>query len=243
MKFSHKLSTLSHAEKHIFYYIDSNIAASKDLSLTALADMNNVSTTTIIRMCSKLGLSGYSELKHILKGLYREEYYQDKEKQVSNIIANLNQNISNLNTANINKLAKSIKHANKIVIVAVGLSKPIGEYFSKLLMQANKNSFYVYESHMIDLLDQTIQSGDLVIFVSNSGETNTLITSCEKFKYKNFNTAAIINSPNSTLSTLVDIPINTCSQKINISGYDTTPRSTILVVIDILFEAYLSIIK
>ncbi len=42
---------------------------------------------------------------------------------------------------------------------------------------------------------------------------------------------------------LVDIPINTCSQKLNISGYDTTPRSTILVIIDILFETYLNIIE
>lgn len=241
MKFSHKLNNLSHAEKHIFYYIDSNISKSKNLSLTALAEINNVSTTTIIRMCSKLGLSGYSELKHILKDLDKEGFTKDREKQISDIIASLNQNISNLNTTNLNKLAKSIKNANKVVIVAVGLSKPIGEYFSKLLMQANKNSFYVYESHMIDLLDQTIQYGDLVIFVSNSGETNTLITSCEKFKYKQFTTAAIINSPNSKLATLVDIPINTCSQQIKISGYDTTPRSTLLVVIDILFETYLNI--
>ncbi|AWH76396.1 MurR/RpiR family transcriptional regulator [Clostridioides difficile] len=243
MKFSHKLNNLSHAEKHIFYYIDSSIHTVKDLSLTALADINNVSTTTIIRMCSKIGLSGYSELKHILKDLDKESTSISSGYHVSNIIDNLNQNLSNLNLTNINKLAKNIKSANRIIIVAVGLSKPIGEYFSKLLMQANKNSFYVYESHMIDLLDQTTEKQDLVIFVSNSGETRTLITACEKFRYKNLNTAAIINSPNSTLSMLVDIPINTCSQKLNISGYDTTPRSTILVIIDILFETYLNIIE
>lgn len=242
-KFSNKLNNLSHAEKHIFYYIDDNICISKNLSLTALATINNVSTTTIVRMCSKLGLSGFSELKHILRSIDDEIHLESKKNKLSNLITNLNENISNLNTDSINKLAKNINNSNRVIIVSVGLSKPLGEYFSKLLMQANKNSFYVYESHMIDLLDKTIDKNDLIIFVSNSGETNTLISACEKFTYKNFNTCALVNSHDSSLSRLVDIPINTFSEKSILSGYDTTPRSTLLVIIDLVFEVYLNLIK
>lgn len=133
-----------------------------------------------------------------------------------------------------------IKESTKIIIVAVGLSKPMGEYFSKLLMQANKSSFYIYESHIIDLLDKSSNHDDLIIFISNSGETHTLTTIAEKLSYRTFKTVAIVNTPDSTLSKLVDVSINTYSEKSNLNGYDVTARSTLLIILDIIFAYYIS---
>lgn len=71
--FTNELSNLTSAEKYIFYFIDSHVDMAKNLSLTAMANETNVSTTTIIRMCNKLQLSGFSELKYILKHLDDED--------------------------------------------------------------------------------------------------------------------------------------------------------------------------
>ena len=49
----------------------------------------------------------------------------------------LNLSLDKLSIDNINNLADLI-HSAKVIIVSVGLSKPMGEYFSKLLMQTNK---------------------------------------------------------------------------------------------------------
>nr|WP_290447462.1 SIS domain-containing protein [Clostridium gasigenes] len=140
----------------------------------------------------------------------------------------------------INNLVQLINTSTKIIIISVGLSKPMGEYFSKLLMQSNKGSFYIYESHIIDLIDKSADKNDLIIFISNSGETETLLKVAEKLSYRNFKTAAIVNSPDSTLSKLVQIPINSYSEKSNLSGYDITPRSTLLLIIDIIFGIYIN---
>lgn len=237
--FSNKLNDLTYAEKHIFYYIDSNLEKAKTQSLTKMAEENNVSTTTIVRMCSKLGLSGFSELKYIVKNI------DDKNTpQINNYIDILKNNIDltldKILIENINSLVKMIKEAKKVIIVSVGLSKPMGEYFSKLLMQANKNSFYVYESHIIDLLDKSSTHDDLIIFISNSGETHTLTSVAEKLNYRNFKTAAIVNNVDSTLSKLVYLSINTYAEQSILYGYDITARSTLLVILDVIFAYYIN---
>lgn len=237
--FSDKLNSLTYAEKHIFYYIDSNLEKAKKESLTKMADENNVSTTTIVRMCSKLGLSGFSELKYILKTIdINTNPYIDN--YIGIIKNNINLSLDKLSIDNINKLVNMIKEAKKVIIVSVGLSKPMGEYFSKLLMQANKSSFYIYESHIIDLLDKSSTHDDLIIFISNSGETHTLTNIAEKLSYRNFKTAAIVNTPDSSLSKLVDTSINTYSEKSNLYGYDITARSTLLIILDVIFAYYIN---
>jgi hypothetical protein len=47
------------------------------------------------------------------------------------------------------------------------------QVLSKLFMQVNKPTSYVYESHIIDLLPNMVQSNDLIVFISSSGETGT----------------------------------------------------------------------
>ena len=235
--FSKNLCNLSHAEKYVFYYIDSNLEKAMSQSLTKMAEENNVSTTTIIRMCNKLGVSGFSELKYILKNISKESSTSSMTDYLTTVKKSLNLSIDNLDLSSVKDLATEIKKANKIIIVAVGLSKPMGEYFSKLLMQANKSTLYIYESHIINLLDKS-DLGDLIIFISNSGETSTLVTVAEKLSYSNLKTAAIINSPNSSLSNLVNFSINTYTDKTSILGYDITPRSTLMIVIDLIFACY-----
>lgn len=236
-KFENLLSILSYAEKHIFYYIDSNIDISKNQSLTEMAEINNVSTTTIIRMCHKLGLSGYSELKYIIKNINKTYVPKDIDL-IESIVNNINLTAEDLNRADLEKLAKMINSSNKVVIVAVGLTKTIGEYFSKLLMQVNKNTLYVYESHIIDLLPNMISSEDLIIFISNSGETKTLLKVAEKLSFRNFKTASIVNSQDSPLSQLVSLSISAHATKREFGGYDITPRSSLLFLIDIIYNLF-----
>lgn len=237
--FSDKLNTLTYAEKHVFYFINSDLEKAKKLSLTKMAEENNVSTTTIIRMCIKLGLSGYSELKYILKNI-NVNLKPNIDNYIGTIKNSINLSLDKLSIENINKLVDTIHNAKKIIIVSVGLSKPMGEYFAKLLMQAKKSSFYIYESHIIDLLDKSTAHDDLIIFISNSGNTSTLTTVAEKLSYRNFKTAAIVNTPDSPLSKFVDIAVNTHSEKSALYGYDITPRSTLLIILDIIFAYYVN---
>lgn len=236
--FQDRIGYLTHAEKHIFYYLNNNLSDAKNLSMVRLAELNNVSTTTIVRMCDHLGLSGYSDLKYIMNHLVVTNipFVEDYAEQVKNDVDHA---LTNININKIESLTQSMHEASIIYVVAVGLSKPIAEYFAKLLIQANMNCIYVYESHMIDLLQCHYRKDQFIIFVSNSGETATLIQASEKLSYLNANTAAIINSESSTLAQNVSLALTNSCSKSTLNGYDITSRSALVAILDTIFSHYI----
>ncbi|MGD7043243.1 MurR/RpiR family transcriptional regulator [Jeotgalibacillus proteolyticus] len=237
-RFGNHLAKLTPTEKQVLYYMDQHLHEGMRLSLSEIAKVNNVSTTTIVRLSHKLGLEGFSELKYILKSkdqpaspaasnpveLYKQEFIQA---------------FDTIRPEDLEKLSERIKRAHQVIIVGVGLSKMIAEYFSKLLMQTGKQTYYTYESHMIDLLPNMVKPDDLVFFISTSGETKTLIQAAEKLSYQVVDTAAITNSSDSALGRLVKTNLSMTVEKVNFAGYDITARSTLMLLIDLLFASYL----
>ncbi|WP_251548938.1 MurR/RpiR family transcriptional regulator [Neobacillus muris] len=239
-RFSSYINDLTYSERYVLYYAEENLKTAKTLSLTAMAELNNVSTTTIIRMCQKLGLEGFSEFKYILKELETDSGpHQDREGIVDRYQSSLDKALSLLQTKDLEDISEQLMQSKRVFIVAVGLSKMMGEYFSKLLMQVNKSTSYVYESHIIDLLPNMVERGDVVVFISSSGETGTVVKAAEKLRFKNIYTLAITNGNDSTLSKLVQKSISADVTRVTYAGYDLTARSTIVALIDILFEFYL----
>lgn len=236
--FAHAIPSLTHAEKHVLYYIESSLEKAKHLPLTAMAAENNVSTTTIVRMCHKLGLEGFTELKYILRGM-DDESLPAEMNPLARYRHDLNETLESIQLEEIEKSAEQMVKSSRVIIVAVGLSKMMGEYFSKLFMQVNKTTVYVYESHIIDILTNMLEPKDMVIFISSSGETKTITKVAEKVKYKTMQTLSITNTPDSTLSNLTEYSLSANVQRVTYAGYDLTARSTLVMLIDLLFEVFL----
>lgn len=236
-QFGNSLANLTPTEKQVLYYIDQHLTEAKNLSLTEIAKVNNVSTTTIVRMSHKLGLEGFSELKYRLKSSDNE--HSLSTNTVENYKKGFIQAFETIQLDELERLSEKIKRASRVIVVGVGLSKMMAEYFSKLLMQTNKQTHYTYESHMIDLLPNMVKADDLVFFISTSGETKTLIHAAEKLSYMVADTAAITNSSDSTLGRLVHTNLSMTVGKVKFAGYDITARSTLVLLIDLLFESYL----
>lgn len=236
--FSQYLKDLTYAEKHVLYFIEENLEQVKNESLTKLAEQNNVSTTTIIRLCRKLNLEGFSELKYVLKSLDPQTTISP-DHTLERYQTVLDQMFSSLSAKYFEEISEIINRSNQIIIISVGLTKTIGEYFSKLFMQVNKYSTYLYESHMIDLIPKSLKPNDLVVYISSSGETKTIIQAAEKIRFKNVRTLAITNNSDSTLSKIAHYNLSVNVERNQFFGYDITPRSTLVMLIDILFEFYL----
>lgn len=235
--FANKLPLLSFSEKHVLYAIDTDLAHTKSLPLTQLAEEQNVSTTTVIRMCQKLGFDGFSEFKYELKLLYAQ-VPDERHHAITRLQADLQNTLNHLEGYDVEAICDAMAEANRIVIVAVGLSKMFGEYFSKLLMQLNQMSMYMYESHMIDLLASRVSKGDVVIVISSSGETATLVKMADKLQHQPVQTIAITNNIDSALTHYADHSLSSQVERVEYAGYDLTTRSSLVVLIDLLFESY-----
>ena len=237
-QFGNSLAQLTPTEKQVLYYIDQHLSEAKNLSLTEIAKVNNVSTTTIVRMSHKLGLEGFSELKYRLKSS-DDQQRMINDNPVESFKESFIQAFETIQIEELERLSEKINKATRVIVVGVGLSKMMAEYFSKLLMQTNKQTHYTYESHMIDLLPNMVKPDDLVFFISTSGETKTLIHAAEKLSFMVVDTAAITNSSDSTLGRMVKTNLSMTVGKVKFGGYDITARSTLMLLIDLLFESYL----
>ena len=67
------LNTLSSTELETLRYINNHKAEVIDMSIQDLAKVVFVSTSTIIRLCKKLDLEGFSNLKYFLRQLLKKE--------------------------------------------------------------------------------------------------------------------------------------------------------------------------
>ncbi|ARI76161.1 MurR/RpiR family transcriptional regulator [Halobacillus mangrovi] len=236
--FSNALPELTHSEKHVLYYIEHHLDASKTMPLTKMAEENSVSTTTIIRLCHKLGFEGFSEFKYFLKGVEQTSLPENMDP-IERYQKDITDSLGRLNPDDLERIASSIEGAERIVILSVGLTKMIGEYLSKRLMQMNRSSTYIYESHMVDLISNWIGQNDLVIFISSSGETNTLLKAADKLDHLNVQTVAVTNNPDSHLNEYVRFAISAPVQKVSYEGYDVSARSSLMMLADLVFEYYL----
>jgi len=68
-----KSSDLNPSDKKILNYLLNNAAECSELSLAKLAKKLYVSESAIFRLCKKVGLSGYSELKYELADFSKGE--------------------------------------------------------------------------------------------------------------------------------------------------------------------------
>jgi RpiR family glv operon transcriptional regulator len=237
-RFGTKLSDLSDSEKHVVYYIDNHFESAKKLNLVQLARAVSVSTTTVIRTCKKLGLDGFTELSYILRSLDINNALK-KENLVRKYIHHLHELLDSIDHQQLERMAQTMLQAKMVVLVSVGLTKGLGEYVGKRLIQIQKQTMHVYESHIIDLLPNLLNNNDVVLFISMSGETQTLVKAAEKLRFTGARLFSVTNSAGSPLSQLTHYNISTRVPTSSFSGYDITPRSPLVLVLDILIETYM----
>ncbi|MCP3028009.1 MurR/RpiR family transcriptional regulator [Halobacillus sp. A5] len=240
--FSTKIPTLTHSEKHVLYYMEHHWEESKAMPLTKMAEENNVSTTTVVRLCHKLGMEGYSELKYFMKN-YKADLMPRDLDPIERYKKDVQDSLSQLHPNDLKNIARLIDKSNRIVILSVGLTKMIGEYLSKRLMQMNLSTTYIYESHMIDLISNWIGKDDLVIFISSSGETETLLKAADKLDHLNIETVAMTNDPDSSLFTTCRQSVSAPVEKVSYEGYDVSNRSSLVMLADLTFEYYLKYVS
>ena len=232
-RFADKLKNLSDSEKYVFCYIDAALEQCSVKNLTELAESAGVSTTTVIRMCNKIGCAGFSEFKVLLKQLGSKQLTQGASSgQLQQAIERL---FDTEKVSDYQLVADKITKANRIYVFAYGLSKSVAEYFVQLLSQVGLNAIGAYDSHMVELLSANVRHNEYCVFFSSSGNTQTLVTVAENLAARNILFAAVTADCESRLVNLAHCAPTVILAKSTIHGYDVTPRSAMMVVVDLIF--------
>lgn len=187
-QFNKELKSLSKTEYNILLYLAENINKLDKFTIQEVADFCNSSTSSINRLVSKLG-TNYSNFKYILQS---KKDSTVKDCTITNYQLEF---IERLQKTNLNRLVNEINDATFIYIVAVGQSQYLAKYLSKHLIRLHKMSIVAHDTHIINNIVHTIQEKDVVIFISSSGNTESLLNAAKTFSNKRNYTCLFSNNP------------------------------------------------
>ena len=259
------MDTFFETEKKIGNFIIHHPKEIVDMTVGELAKECQVSEASVSRFCKKIDMKGFHHLKiSIAKEMVSQSEddelsnhisVDDLEQSLKNILANkvaeLTQTVSMMNSENLQDILKRINNAQNVLFAAVGNTVPVAMDGAYKLNQIGISavSTPVWETQLA--YSYTLSPDDVVIAISNSGESTGVINILEAAKQKNATTISINNSEKSTIAKISDYHITTATREKLFLDEDRFSRVSATMVIEVLYlfltsmrkEAYDSIIQ
>lgn len=196
------------------------------MSIQTLAKANDVSTTTILRLCHKLGYQGFSDLKIDLitaSGSSKQDNVLQEDINLDDSIETVNGKIHLIEKSSIDEthammnseqLAKAnelIRNSNKVVIYGAGSSGLVGKELEYQLIKIKKDvSCHLDYSIQFSIVN-TLDKHDLLIIISHSGENQDGVKLLTLAQQLGVPSIAITKMGQSRISGLADVLLHTIS--------------------------------
>jgi RpiR family transcriptional regulator, carbohydrate utilization regulator len=220
-------------------------------SIREAAKNNFVSTSSISRLCTKLGLSGYSELKFHLKNQY--EYLESNHKPEDSSIKqtayqlkevfeqNFTKTIETTDEETMKEFIQLLKASSRMMVCGSGISEIIANYFTQRFQIIGKEAWLVDLSAPGGIYNHHLNQSDLMIVFSRSGESSYILKKAAIAKRKGMKIAAVTSSKNSQLSELADIilPIHGSKDPLDVSFNITTYNSMAVLFVDLMLQLFM----
>ena len=260
------LDSFFESERKIGTYIIQHTAEVVDMTVGELAQACGVSDASVSRFCKKINMKGFHHLKITLakeiseKGIEEEEVsnhisVNDIEKTKKNILANkvteITQTVSMMDAKQLSEILNKLNMARTVQFFAVGNTIPVAIDGAFKLNQIGipAVSGTIWETQIGYTYNMTAE--DVVIAISNSGESTAVLRALEAAKSAGATTLSITNSEKSSAAQLSDYHITTATrEKLFLDGYCFS-RVSATTVIEILYlfltsmrkDAYKSIVR
>ena len=260
------LDSFFESERKIGTYIIQHTAEVVDMTVGELAQACGVSDASVSRFCKKINMKGFDHLKITLakeiseKGIEEEEVsnhisVNDIEQSLKNILANkvteITQTVSMMDAKQLSEILNKLNMARTVQFFAVGNTIPVAIDGAFKLNQIGipAVSGTIWETQIGYTYNMTAE--DVVIAISNSGESTAVLRALEAAKSAGATTLSITNSEKSSAAQLSDYHITTATrEKLFLDGYCFS-RVSATTVIEILYlfltsmrkDAYKSIVR
>ena len=245
------------SESKISNYILSHKNEFLKMNIKELAQSANTSTAAIVRLCKRLSISGYSELKiEIAKEFYSTESDKEKEKfkqklnfspdaSVSEIAKNVIEVTDNalhnlskmIDKKALETVVKKLQHCRSIQIIGTGASGIVAKDLQQKFCRLGYLSTFNEDTELQTISACSLGVKDVVIAISYSGEHNAIIKSAEIAKKNNTYIVAITRFEKSTLSKLANVCLYVPDIESIYREGASLSRISQLVIIDILYQS------
>lgn len=243
---------LSVSERAVLDYLIENKGSLKDLSVESVAKASFTSPASVVRMAKKLGYDGFKDFKvDFILANSKVEIPDNKEYQdiilmqnkdsysgktaLENNIRALEDTIRLYSEASVKKAAEMIMTSRKILLFGKGSSGLVAKDLQMKLRRIDRFCIAQDDLHeqMIDIT--FADERDVVILISNSGETEEIVKSGIVARENNTKIISIVRAGKSFLSDIADIVLYTSALEGEFRSAAMTSRISQMAMIDALF--------
>ena len=246
VKLKSTYSSLTKSEKKIADFIMGNLEEVKNMTSYDISKQVDVGQATVIRFSKKLGYTSYSELINEIGKMEQEEILE-KNINLKDSIETTNSKIANqyidvikltleLNPEKVfRNVVNEIKKAEKIVVLGIGNSAIVSSDFVNKLVRVGLNAFTNLDTHLQFAMISNLKKNDLLILISDSGETREVVEAAKMAKENGTTIISITKFTKNKLYTYSDYIMKTASFDISLRLDATTSRITQFTIIDMIF--------
>lgn len=214
-------NTLFEGEKKIADFILANSRDVINMPIAVLAKKSAVSEASISRFCKKIQLTGFHQLKIELAKIQQHERSQLTEdsalsEQLKTIVLTKKDELTisteNLDMKQLEQILALLATSNLIQFVAAGNTTPVAKDACYRFNQLGITSVAFDDWQVQTAFTLNMKRDDLLVVISNSGETKSLLTLIDIVKAKGIKVIAITNHPESPISLVSDFHLTSFSR-------------------------------
>ena len=217
---------LSQSEKKVADFVLANHPETIRMTLAGVANESSVSDATALRFCRSLGYQRWLEFKidltrslpssseQILEEVSdRDEPRTIAKKVFQNSIQALTDTLAVLDETAFEQALKLISQAEKILIVGVGTSAPMANEMHNRFLRLGLNCHVQTDSYIQIMESALLASKDLVIVISQTGDSNDPIRTASLAKSNGCAILAITGNTRSRLADYADVVLLSVSHE------------------------------
>lgn len=239
MKFRERLiiheDKLNDTDDQIAEYINQNQEKFCSQSIQKSAEILFTVPNTLVRFSKKLGYEGFSDMKHELKN-ENSSFTIEGYKEEFNILDNITKTMDSVDIDAINKACRKILETRNTYCIGMGDSIYYTELLRNNLRCIGIKAEYFQHRHDMIYSMRNIESKDVVVVISVSGETPQLIEAVNTAKERGAYIISITNVSINTIAELSNINLHFFAHITEKNGYNTTDRVGILILIRLISE-------
>ena len=239
---------LTKSEIKIADYLIENIGDLETMNSYDLAHTLGIGQATSVRFAKKLGYKTFRDLTEEIKGMDYENIYENEinvkehldltNLKIVNQYKKIIEFTHDLNSSDdFMTIIRLISGASNIVIFGIGNSSIAASDFYKKLKMIGFNIFYSSDVHLTFSVISKLTEDDLLILISDSGETSEVIKAAELAKENDILTESITNFVKNKLNSITDFVLKSINFDLDMDVRidSTASRISQLMILDTLF--------
>lgn len=237
------LSSLNENEKAILSYIDGNLRKVAHMNIQELADAVFVSTATIVRLCKKLDLNGFNDLKYEIRQSFsaeteRSDSSLDFKGILSGSLSVLKQIVKDTDTVQFQRVIDYLCSDGNLFLFARGLTYMPMNYMYNMLLSVDRDCILYIDPPLMYNATMQMDKGDMAVIASSGGTTKEVVKAAEMVKSSGAFLTVLSSSKETPLKELADAFFLCPSPKRRFHEVDINSRMPIAFMTELILNSY-----